>query len=221
MNSTKQLFLGLVGITTVAMAACAAPSGESTTSSSSSLTEPVIHADIDPKIISILTGVPAGGGAPAFTSLADLPADLGELLTPANRTKLKAVMKSFTVALGTDCGGCHKVDPTQPSGFDFLAPTPEKNIADKMWSQIVKKLKHKNGSAIYCDSCHQDQARQGRKEFLDRTDLTALADFMAVNFQDSLVHTNGDANTCSTCHGGEPGTPEFDGKFLLKWAATP
>ncbi len=117
-------------------------------------------------------------------------------LTDAQR---KAVMKSFTEALGVKCTACHQKD--------FKVMTPQKYIAEKMWDEFVRKLSM-NGSALYCDSCHQ-----GSATFLDRSDKKALGAFMKENFVVKLTRKDGAEHSCATCH-GDP----FNGEILSGWA---
>ena len=124
-------------------------------------TTPPIRETIDPKIASMLK---AGG--------IDLskPADLDLETILRSDKKRDAVMESFTIALGVGCTGCHAKSGAQ---VDYEAETPKKNVAKKMWSELVRGLQKKDGSAIYCDSCHQ-----GSMTFLDRADDRALTTWM-------------------------------------------
>jgi hypothetical protein len=102
---------------------------------------------------------------------------------------LHKVMKTFTKALGVQCNGCHDTS-------DYSATTPQKIIALNMWDEFVLGLKTKDGSAFYCDSCHQ-----GQKDFLDRSNHQGLANFMSANFVGKLQRVDGQTHDCSTCHG--------------------
>ena len=126
------------------------------------------------------------------------PANLPPLakLTPEQTRK---VMSSFTKALGTDCKGCH-------NGPKFDSPTPNKEIAEKMWDRWVRTLT-KDGQTLYCDSCHQ-----GKKEFLGHPDHKALGGWMHENFVDGVGRRDGKTQDCNFCHG----TP-FAGEFLDSW----
>jgi hypothetical protein len=103
--------------------------------------------------------------------------------------QLHKVMSTFTKALGVQCNGCHDTS-------DYSASTPQKIIALNMWDQFVLGLKTKDGSAFYCDSCHQ-----GQKDFLDRSSHQGLASFMSANFVGKLQRVDGQTHDCSTCHG--------------------
>lgn len=149
---------------------------------------------IDPKILSTLS---TGG-----VDIKALPDDLDTIA--ADRTKLHAVMTSFTIALGTTCEGCHVKAGTK---VDFAADSPKKKIAKGMWTNFVRALKKQDGSAIYCDSCHQ-----GKMQFLDRADNRSLGAWMKDNFVSKLVRVDGKDHSCKTCH-GDP----FDGSFIEKW----
>jgi hypothetical protein len=112
---------------------------------------------------------------------------------------LRKLMPLFSRSLGVKCAGCH--------AEDMAAPTPHKKVAEKMWNELVVKLKTPDGGAIFCDSCHQ-----GRIEQLDRSDHEALARWMDTTFTKGLVRRDGKENTCATCH-GEP----RDDHFLERW----
>jgi hypothetical protein len=131
------------------------------------------------------------------------PGDFETLLT--SQSKLKAVMTSFTIALGTTCTGCHEGSGNR---IDYEAETKNKKIAKKMWSEFVRKLQKKDGGAIYCDSCHQ-----GKMEFLDRADDRSLGAWMQENFVDKLARTDRAEHACTTCH-GDP----FSGDILEKFS---
>ena len=113
--------------------------------------------------------------------------------------KIVEVMKTFTASLGATCDDCHTADR--------MEDTPRKLVAGKMWSEFVLKMKRKDGSALFCDSCHQ-----GKLAFLDRSDEKTLAGWMDTNFVDGLSRTDGTAQTCTSCH-GKP----FDPSFLDGW----
>lgn len=171
--------------------------------------EPVILRDTDPRILELLFGTPAAPGP--FRDWSDLPPSLDELVAPESRAKLSAVMRSFTIALGTNCGGCHIEDPEDFSGYDFYSPTPNRAVAFNMWSKFVKGMRQSSGAPIYCDTCHQDAQRRGRATFLNRS--IDLKDFMKANFARPLMSiATGDGNRCETCHG-----PSFDRHFLDAW----
>ena len=61
--------------------------------------------------------------------------------------KLRGVMKTFAKALGARCSDCH-------IETDFAAATPRKEIAAGMWTDFIRQLAFKDGTALYCDSCH-------------------------------------------------------------------
>lgn len=160
------------------------------------------------------TPTPVSTGEPAPRGMKDLApsamaADLQEIgldpkaLPPLDKIapdKLRKVMKTFTKALGMQCTGCHDAN-------DFRAPTKNKKIAARMWSEYVRGLAMEDGSALYCDSCHQ-----GAKEPLDRHDKKALAGWMDQNFVTKLKRVDGKDHSCETCH-GEP----FEPHALAQW----
>jgi len=126
----------------------------------------------------------------------------------AEKTTRDAIMKSFTKALGVGCDGCHKKSGTQ---VDYSAETPEKNVTALMWKNWVGQGSFKDGSPLYCDSCHQ-----GTKKFLDRTNDTQLGAWMRANFAAKLLQADDKPFECRTCHGSP-----FKGDFLTEWEKTP
>ncbi len=113
------------------------------------------------------------------------------------------VMKIISTTLGTKCDGCHTMDKKEE--------TTNKRIARVMWEELVVKLTLKDGTPLFCDSCHQ-----GKLEFIDRTDENAIGGWMKTNFVEALARKDGQKHTCSTCHG----TP-FVGGLLDVWGADP
>jgi hypothetical protein len=125
------------------------------------------------------------------------PRSLPQSLAGLTPTAIDLVMTTFSTSLGTDCNGCH--DPN-----DSARATRQLNIANKMWSDLAGKLQLADGSALYCDSCHQ-----GRATFLDRGDTHALGLWMESRFVKDHK-----PNDCVTCHGSP-----YDPRFLDGWAA--
>ena len=207
------------------LAACgggAAPTGDPQTPTSPTGTADGAPAGTAPgSPTSVPTGTgPEGAGMPPATGPAgkmkaitatEMGPALKELgldvknLPPLNKIppdKIRKVMSTFTKALGTKCTGCH-------DGDDFKKPTPHKNIAARMWNEMVRGYALEGGGAVYCDSCHQ-----GKSEFLVRDPgLKELSAWMDENFVGKLEKTNGQEHTCETCH-GDP----MEGKFLHTWA---
>jgi hypothetical protein len=161
---------------------------------------PPISDSVDPQIVSTL--------ADAGIALDALP-DLTTLKSEPGHARLRAVMKSFTIALGTTCTGCHDNGATSDAGAmpDFAKDTPRKNVARRMWTDFATSLQKKDGSAIYCDTCHQ-----GRVTFLDRSNIPALRAWMKTNFVDDLDRKDGSVERCPSCHG-----MPFNGQFLADW----
>ncbi|MCL2778491.1 MAG: hypothetical protein FWD73_10845 [Polyangiaceae bacterium] len=115
--------------------------------------------------------------------------------------KLRLVMKTFSKALGTKCTGCHDED-------DYRAPTPNAKITSKMWDIYVRGFAQTDGSALYCDSCHD-----GKMKFLDRHDRHSLAGWMCENYTEKLRRVDKQENSCESCH-GDP----YKARFLSTWA---
>ena len=152
-------------------------------------TTPPLQAETSKEITDALSA--------AGLDLAALPATLGEL----NPRQRGAVMKSFTVALGTSCDGCHV------QGAAKNVDTPNMRVTRKMWSEYVGKLKKKDGGPLYCDSCHQKKLK-----FLDTADNRSLGVWMKENFVSKLVRKDGNSHACATCHGSP-----FNGPILDAW----
>jgi hypothetical protein len=112
---------------------------------------------------------------------------------------LRGAMTLLARSLGAKCSDCH-------AEGDFAAPTRRKKIAAKMWNEFAAKLTTAEGSAVFCDSCHQ-----GRIVQLDRTDKKALAKWMDANFVDGLKRKDGTAEECESCH------VDMEMRFLAKW----
>ena len=205
MLRATHLFAIVLGLAAAAQACQGATSSDAAQQGAADTVEagtamPPIAGSTDPRIVSTL--------AAAGMSVDNLP-DLTTLKNEPDHTRLHAVMKSFTIALGTDCSGCHIANAT--TGADFAVDTPRKNVARRMWSTFLGGLERKDGSAIYCDTCHQ-----GKVTFLDRSDHHVLAGWMKTNFVQSLARRDGAQHDCSTCH-GDP----FKGNFLDDWEQGP
>jgi hypothetical protein len=115
---------------------------------------------------------------------------------------LRGVMKLFAKSLGAKCTDCH-------AEGDFAAATRRKRIAARMWDEFAAKLTLADGSAVFCDSCHQ-----GRIVQLDRTDKKALGAWMDTNFVGLLRRKDGQPERCESCH-----TTSMEMHFLAQWGA--
>jgi hypothetical protein len=151
---------------------------------------------VDPAIVSTLKDV--------GLELDKLPADLETIADAPDHKQLQAVMKTFTLALGVQCEGCHV---STAGKLDYEAESPQKNVAKRMWKDFVLGLKRTDGKPIFCDTCHQ-----GKKEFLDRSNEEALRTWMDDNFVAKLTRTDGKQQNCAACHGAP-----FNGDFLADW----
>ncbi|HKV40177.1 MAG TPA: photosynthetic reaction center cytochrome c subunit family protein [Blastocatellia bacterium] len=60
-------------------------------------------------------------------------------------------MRKMTTGLGVECSFCHHAP-----GFD--SDTPRKEVARLMVRDYVLGMKHKDGSPVTCNDCHQGQA---------------------------------------------------------------
>lgn len=159
----------------------------------------------------------AGNTSQGPAPIGVVPSSMGEQLTAAGfdlhnlpptiedvgDDHIEDVMKIIAASLGAKCSDCHTMDK--------MEETTNKRIARKMWEELVVKLTLKDGTPLFCDSCHQ-----GKLEFIDRTDENAIGGWMKTNFVDALARKDGQKHTCSTCHG----TP-FVGGLLDVWGADP
>lgn len=198
--------VSLLGTSLVVAAFAAACSSASSTGSSTSPTDPAdagveppasmkpLKTSVDANIVKTLKN--------AGLDIATLPDSLDTIAK--DEDKLHAVMETFTTALGVECTGCHK---GSGRNIDYEAATPKKNVAKKMWANLVRGLKAADGAPIYCDTCHG-----GKMTFLDRTDPDALGEWMKQNFVEKLVRRDGAEHSCATCH-GDP----FNGSILESW----
>lgn len=125
-----------------------------------------------------------------------------ETVGPLNQIKdprvLKAVMSSFSQALGVRCSWCHIEN-------DFATATARKADAAFMWDVFVAQMQLVDGSPLYCDSCHHQSA-----VFLHRnvTEKHALAKYMESEYVDQLRRRDGRPQGCATCH-SNPFNPRF------------
>jgi hypothetical protein len=127
------------------------------------------------------------------------PLNLPLLLDEADQMAHVPLMHSFNASLG-DCTSCHEADAA--------VWTAQKLITRHMWEDILSVLVMKDGSPLYCDSCHQ-----GEVLFLDRSDPAALEVWMQENMVDKLARRDGQPHDCATCH-GEPANYDL----LTLWA---
>ena len=171
------------------------PAGDASATGRPSAAPPLAPA-VDPAIVSTLRT--------AGFELGSLP-DLATLHEPGH-PRMRAIMKAFTLALGTTCDGCHLAGAVTDD--EFRADAPRKNIAGAMYARVVQALEKRDGSPILCDTCHQ-----GKLRFLDRSDDDALRAWMQGQLVDGLARQDGKANSCATCH-GDP----FRGPILDEWS---
>jgi hypothetical protein len=108
-------------------------------------------------------------------------------LDSLDRATKKKVMQTFATSLGVDCDYCHA---------DSVEAQSHQQIAARMYSDFVRGLALKDGSVLYCDSCHS-----GKADFLDRSDSQKLKAFMDNNFIQKLKRADGTEHKCKTCHG--------------------
>lgn len=112
--------------------------------------------------------------------------------------KKKKLMPLFQKSLGMKaCTGCH-VDG------DFKAETKNIKIARGMWNNYVSKLRMDDGSALFCDSCHN-----GNEHMIPRGDDDAVQKLMTEQYEGKLSRVDGEEHSCSTCH-----TDVFEAKIF-------
>ena len=109
--------------------------------------------------------------------------------------KKRKVMQLFIKALDTNCDTCHE--------DGFKTDTRNKRIARRMWSDFVAVLREKDGTPVFCDSCHQ-----GHVTILARDDDKVLAAYMKASYVDGMVRADEAAQKCATCH-GDPFEPDI------------
>lgn len=125
-----------------------------------------------------------------------------ETLPPGPKQR---VMRTFSEALGVPCLGCHA------PGDDFKADTKRKRVARRMWNEIVRVVEMKDGSAVYCDSCHD-----GALYHLDRRNKNDVAAYMCNAMIGDMRRIDGRAHDCTTCHGDPP-----DFQLIASWKSLP
>jgi hypothetical protein len=124
-----------------------------------------------------------------------------ETLAPGPKQR---VMRTFSESLGLPCVDCHAQN-------DFKADTRRKRVARRMWNEMVRVVAFRDGSAVYCDSCHD-----GALFHLDRRDTKILAAYMCTEMAERLQRADGRTHDCTTCHGDPP-----DLNLLETWKSTP
>jgi Cytochrome c7 and related cytochrome c len=130
-------------------------------------------------------------------SLADT---VKEIEREPNQTKrqatVKILMETFEASLGVKCDYCHtaKLATGKP---DFKAPSDNRNVTSAMWKQYVSDLKYRDGKPLFCDSCHQGQA----KFFFRDSPITQTSNWMSNNFIAPFERKDGTEQACTSCHG--------------------
>lgn len=125
-----------------------------------------------------------------------------ETLGPLNQIMdprvLKAVMSTFSRALGVRCSWCHVEN-------DYAAATARKAVTAYMWDGFVAQMQLADGTPLYCDSCHHQST-----VFLHRnkSETLAVAKYMKSEYVDQLRRRDGETQGCATCH-NTPFTPRF------------
>ncbi len=152
----------------------------------------------EPKVVPATPSPPPPPTVPAGSLLevqiaAHRPSLLAGLDAPSER---KTLMKEIAKQLGVDCDYCHDV-------ADFAAATPNKTIANYMFTHFAVGLVRKSDEPTTCGSCHQGQAK-----FLgDRGDKKRIAALMKTTLTEPFVQRGGGAAECATCHGDQLNRP--------------
>ena len=113
------------------------------------------------------------------------PPELGKI----KLSQKKKLMPLFQASLGMNaCTGCH-------AEGDYKAETHNLKLTRGMWNHFVKDLRDNDGGALFCDSCHNGNAR-----VLPRGDEDAMNKLMTDDYEGKLTRADGAEHSCSTCH---------------------
>jgi hypothetical protein len=197
------VFVGLFGLFGFACAEASAPAPVVLQAGEPLATPAVTAYRGPPRGQGAMPGVHATRMASALSAAGLDVANLPPLETLRPGPKQR-VMRTFTEALGIPCVGCHAED-------DFAADTRRKRATRRMWNEIVRVLALRDGSPLYCDSCHD-----GAIFHLDRRDAGRLGRYMCDVMADGLRRVDGRAHDCTSCHGDPP-----DMHLLETWKTTP
>jgi hypothetical protein len=118
------------------------------------------------------------------------------------------IMSGVTHFLGVSCDYCHLVP-------DYGAMTHRKEIANWMAADLIPSLRRKDGSAVWCNSCHTS-ADAGVAKILGEPRKESFAiEWMTTHLVEDLETHKGSPLRCKSCHQGNLGSPEFQRKIIL------
>lgn len=113
-------------------------------------------------------------------------------------------MARVAKSLGVTCKHCHVSDPNDPNKELYAEYTDNKRIANWMYKTFVQGLRPKDGSPMFCTSCHQatpdDQCTP--KMLKDPRDQDYAQEWMHEVMTTKFVEANGKRLRCKTCHVG-------------------
>lgn len=142
---------------------------------------------------------PAGPPKQAANPLAQEEPKNLQVLKGMSGQQVVTLMQSWAAALGVQCNYCH-VRP-------FEADTPRKAVVRLMQRDYVMGLKHKDGSPLSCQDCHQGQPNFLRtrpfvgvfgKKLPDVRVLTGMDKDQLVRVMDGFAKALG--TKCNYCH---------------------
>jgi hypothetical protein len=120
-----------------------------------------------------------------------------------NHDQVIAEMRKMTTGLGVECSFCHHAP-----GFD--ADTPRKEVTRLMVRNYVQGMKHKDGSPVGCNDCHQGQANLLRTLPFDSTGgkpvhgLQIFKDMPTARLMEAMNHFSKAVGVeCTYCHTGD------------------
>ncbi len=118
-------------------------------------------------------------------------------LVQATPTQRDEIMRSFRRSLGVACNFCHAAD-------DYDRMTPRVAVAVTMWTKFARRMRRRDGSPLYCDSCHNGTAVFLRRDRSDRASLLRVME----EYTREFVLLDGRPVDCASCH-GQPFNPRF------------
>lgn len=117
-------------------------------------------------------------------------------------------MKGVATALGVRCNYCHLE-------HDFAADTQQKRVANFMATELVPRLRAKQGGAVTCASCHLEAGRGVAKILGSPRSESRALEWMTSVLTERFESVDDQPLRCKSCHGANWGSPEFQRKLLL------
>jgi hypothetical protein len=126
-------------------------------------------------------------------------------------------MASVADQLDVKCSYCHVPLPGDPKKEDYPVMTPRKEIANWMSQHFMQAVKPADGSPMRCKSCHIDENGKPLVKVLGEPRSQAkAAEWMAMVMVNRFVAADGSRLRCRSCHVGTLGTPQWQGKVILR-----